>query len=103
MLLSKNITKQTDVDFKSSENEVPSNHPQPSQTNELVKTIECQPGKRRKKIAFSKQEDEFLQAGIRKYGPNKWTSILNDSMYKFHPSRKSATLCVRAKSQHFVR
>ena len=58
--------------------------------------------KRKKKVNFSKQEDEFLLSGIRKYSVNKWTSILNDKNFKFHPSRKASTLCVRAKSKKYI-
>ena len=42
-------------------------------------------------------EDSFLKQGVSKYGMGKWTSILNDSNYKFHSSRKASTLAVRAK------
>ena len=35
--------------------------------------------------------------GISKYGYGRWTSILNDPSFKFHPSRKPCTLAVRAK------
>ena len=52
---------------------------------------------RQKKVAFSTIEDNFLFAGIRKYGSGKWTAILNDPNFAFHPSRKTATLCTRAK------
>ena len=41
-------------------------------------------------------EDSFLKQGVSKYGMGKWTSILNDSNYKFHSSRKASTLVVRA-------
>ena len=42
-------------------------------------------------------EDSFLNQGVSKYGMGKWTSILNDSSYKFHSSRKASTLALRAK------
>ena len=42
-------------------------------------------------------EDSFLNQGVSKYGMGKWTSILNDSSYKFHSSRKASTLAVRTK------
>ena len=57
---------------------------------------------RNKKIAFSSLEDKFICEGIRKHGHGQWTAILNDSSYYFHPSRKSATLAVRAKTKQFV-
>ena len=49
------------------------------------------------KVPFSEMEDSFLKQGVLKYGMGKWTSILNDSNYKFHSSRKASTLAVRAK------
>ena len=52
---------------------------------------------RQKKVAFSQIEDNFIRQGISKYGNGKWTAILNDQNFKFHPSRKAATLAVRAK------
>ena len=54
-------------------------------------------GLRQKKAAFSDSEDNFIRKGISKYGYGRWTSILNDPSFKFHPSRKSCTLAVRAK------
>ena len=50
-----------------------------------------------KKVPFSEMEDSFLKQGALKYVMAKWTSILNDSIYKFHSSRKASTLAVRAK------
>lgn len=55
---------------------------------------------RQKKVAFSDIEDKFLCEGIKKYG-SKWKKILDDPAFKFHTSRKPATLCIRAKSQNF--
>ena len=43
-------------------------------------------------------EDSFLKQGVSKYGMGKWTSILNNSNYKFHSSRKASTLTVRARN-----
>ena len=54
-------------------------------------------GLRHKKVAFSDHEDNFICKGISKYGYGRWTSILNDPSFKFHPSRKPCTLAVRAK------
>ena len=51
-----------------------------------------------KKVPFSEIEDSFLKQGVSKYGMGKWTSILNDSNYKFQFSRKASTLAVRAKN-----
>ena len=52
---------------------------------------------RLKKVAFSNSEDNFISKGISKYHYGRWTSILNDPNFKFHPSRKPCTLAVRAK------
>ena len=52
---------------------------------------------RMKKAPFSEMEDSFLKQGVLKYGMGKWTSILNDSNYKFHSSWKASTLAARAK------
>ena len=54
-------------------------------------------GLRQKKVAFSDSEDNFIRKGISKYGYGRWTSILNDPSFKFHPSRKPCTLAIRAK------
>lgn len=54
--------------------------------------------KRKQKVPFSPQEDTFIQAGLKKYGKGKWTSILNDPEYSFSPTRSTATLLTRAKS-----
>ena len=50
-----------------------------------------------KKVAFSDREDNFICKWISKYGYGRWTSILNDPSFNFHPSRKPCTLAVRAK------
>ena len=50
-----------------------------------------------KNIPLSEMEDSFLKQGVLKYGMEKWTSVLNDSNYKFHSSQKASTLAVRAK------
>ena len=68
-----------------------------SQPDDKEKTILS----RQKKVAFSEIEDKFLREGIKKYG-GKWKSILKDPCFKFHSSRKPATLCTRAKSQKFI-
>ena len=49
-------------------------------------------------MAFSDSEDNFILKGISKYGYGRWTSILNDPNFKFHPSRKPCTLAVRTKN-----
>ena len=52
---------------------------------------------RQKKVPFSNTEDNFIRKGISRYGEGRWTSILNDPSFKFHPSRKPCTLAVRYK------
>ena len=42
---------------------------------------------RQKKVSFLDREDNFIYKVISKYGYGRWTSILNDSNFKFHPSR----------------
>ena len=43
-------------------------------------------------------KDSFLKQGVLKHGMGKWTSILNDSNYKFHSFRKDSKLAVRVKN-----
>ena len=57
---------------------------------------------RKKKKAFTKEEDNFLLKGLKKYGRGKWTHILNDPEYKFHPSRKNSTLMMRARAKKYT-
>lgn len=66
------------------------------------KKIQKNERQRSKKIPFSKIEDNYIVEGMKKYGPGKWTNILNDSAYKFHPTRKACTLCLRAKNKGFI-
>ena len=60
-------------------------------------------GLRQKKAAFSDSEDNFISKGISEYGYSRWTSILNEPSFKFHPSRKPCTLAVRAKKNMIMR
>ena len=57
---------------------------------------------RKSKVAFSKEEDGFLLAGLKKYGKGKWTAILHDSTYKFNSTRTTSTLLTRAKVCKFI-
>ena len=52
---------------------------------------------RQKKAAFSDSKDDFKCKGISKCGYSRWTSILTDPNFKFHPSCKLCPLTVRAK------
>ena len=58
--------------------------------------------KRQVKCFFSEEEDAFLARGLKKYGKGRWTRILKDPDYKFHPSRNNATLMMRAKAKNFI-
>ena len=57
---------------------------------------------RKRKNSFSKEEDGFIKNGLKRHGTGKWTQILNDPDYKFHPSRKISTLLTRAKKLNFI-
>jgi len=39
---------------------------------------------------------------LKKYGKGKWTRILKDPDYRFHPSRRNATLMMRAKVKKLI-
>ena len=51
-----------------------------------------------KKLLFSETEDSFLRAGVVKYANScrKWSDILKDEEYKFHPTRTRDTIRMRA-------
>ena len=55
---------------------------------------------RKKKVPFSREEDNLLAAGIETYGKGKWTSILNDPQYSFHHTK--SMLCMRAKLKKLI-
>ena len=57
---------------------------------------------RQKKQPFSKEEDKFIQMGLKKYGIGKWTRILKDPNYRFHNTRNNASLMTRAKNKRFI-
>ena len=40
--------------------------------------------------------------GKRKHGKGKWTQILKDPEYGFHPLRKNSTLMMRARAKKFI-
>ena len=67
-----------------------------------LKEISSPMGKRQKRCLFSKEEDNFLIKGLKKYGPGRWSDILKDSDYRFHSSRKNSTLMMRAKAKKFI-
>ena len=55
-----------------------------------------------RKIHFSSHEDEFIRQGIIKYSGGKWTSILKDPSYTFHPCRRVSTIFLRAKKLKLI-
>ena len=65
------------------------------EATEVVATGDASKTKRKKKCAFTKDEDQFLLRGLNRYGKGKWTSILKEPEYKFHPSRQNSTLMTR--------
>ncbi|XP_066934540.1 uncharacterized protein [Clytia hemisphaerica] len=67
-----------------------------------MESISTTSGTRGRKSSFTKEEDMFIINGLKKYGKGKWTQILNDPNYKFHPSRRISTLMTRAKKQNYV-
>ena len=54
-------------------------------------------------IRFTDKEDEYLNMGIKKYGPHKWSEIISDKNFSFHPTRTRDTIRVRAGSQAYKR
>lgn len=58
--------------------------------------------KRKQKTSFTEEEDIFLVRGLKKHGNGKWTRILKDPDFTFHPSRTNATLMMRAKAKKFI-
>ena len=57
---------------------------------------------RHKKQPFTAEEDSFIISGLKKYGKGRWTNILKDPDYKFHPTRNNASLMTRAKAKNFI-
>ena len=53
-------------------------------------------------VKFTDQEDKYLAAGVRKFGPSNWSKILSCPDYKFHPSRTRDKLRMRAKTKKLV-
>ena len=88
--ISESITSQNYVDFqkKDSLNEVEINPIEKQNINKVLT---------KKKVPFSKIEDRFLISAFSKYKAGKWTTILSDPEYSFHPSRRPSTLFARAK------
>lgn len=45
---------------------------------------------------FTSEEDQFLREGIKKHGLGKWSVILKDTSFSFHPGRNRDALRMRA-------
>ena len=56
-----------------------------------------------KNVKFTREEDDYLLKGIKKYGRKNWASIFKDKSYSFHESRTRDSLRVRADSAAFKR
>jgi len=57
--------------------------------------------KQSKNVKFSLDEDNYLKAGLEKYGQKAWALILKDSEFRFHSSRTRDSLRMRADSSAF--
>ena len=56
----------------------------------------------KKKISFTREEDENLQKGSEQYGRGNWTSILRDPDLKFADGRSADSFKKRAVSKAFL-
>ena len=65
---------------------------------EVVNLVTTKIGKNKK---FISEEDEFLKAGLKKYGPKSWACIFKDQDFHFHPSRTRDALRMRGESRAF--
>ena len=52
---------------------------------------------RKRREAFSLEEDDYLKEGIVKHGYGKWTAILRDPNFNFHNDRTCDRLMKRAR------
>ena len=57
---------------------------------------------RQKKYSFTPEEDKFIINGLKRYGKGKWTNILKDPHFKFHPTRNNASIMTRARTKKFI-
>ena len=67
-----------------------------------MNSIPLELAKRKKKNSFNEEEDSFIIRGLKKHGKGKWTRILKDPDFLFHPSRTNATLMMRAKAKGLI-
>ena len=56
---------------------------------------------KRKPLRFTKEEDEFIERGIKRFGA-RWCSILRHPEYNFQPGREARTLRLRAIQQKLI-
>ena len=77
-------------------------HSQDNKLDFIRETMQENTKPRKRKVKFTTMEDKFICNGLKRYGSAKWTTILNDPEYAFHPSQKASTLAVRAKSKGFI-
>ena len=54
-------------------------------------------------VKFSKEEDAYLIAGVKKYGVGHWGKIRDDTAYKFDKGRTRDSLRVRYGSAEIKR
>ena len=51
---------------------------------------------RKKSLMFTPEEDNYLKAGIERYGYGQWKAILRDSEFRFQKGRTANSLLSRA-------
>lgn len=66
-----------------------------SATQESTSTTQV-PSRKKKIMLFSAEEDNYLKAGIERYGFGQWSAILRDCDYKFQKGRSANSLLNRA-------
>lgn len=65
-----------------------------SEKNTSKSPNKCPKGRKRP-LRFTKEEDEFIEKGLEKFGP-RWSCILRHPEYRFQSGRESRTLRLRA-------
>jgi hypothetical protein len=64
-------------------------------------TSEKVSAEKRKPLRLTKEEDEFIERGIKRFGA-RWCSILRHPEYNFQPGREARTLRLRAIQQKLI-
>jgi len=93
------IQKQLGIDFTALNNTPPAT----SNADTTVSTVSSNKTHensivRKRKVLFSKMEDQFIADGIKKHGKGRWTAILSDTEYNFDSARKVGAIATRAKT-----